>query len=121
MSHDGYGPVRLSDMLGSAKAIGELRKPSSTLDDHERYYRELADLIAFDGAGKPGFFFKAIVEYKKHLERAKANGWTFQQAEEVWNARYERDREALLAAMAAQDRQRSAAIRETQAGKNGRY
>lgn len=117
MSYDGYGPVRVSDLLGSAKAIGGIRKPERTLEDHERYYRELADLIAFDGAGKPGFFFRAIAEYKKHIERAKAGGWTFQYAEQVWNARYERDRADLEKAMAEQDRRRSAAIRETQAGR----
>lgn len=112
--------VRLSDLLGSAIQMPTIAPPGPSLDDWERYLREVADVLAFGPAGDPSIFFPMLRERMKWLRRARERNWEYEYAEQVWNAAYERDRAALLASQKELDRRRSAAMRETTGPRRGR-
>jgi len=106
------GPHKLSALLGSASEMPNVRPPGRSFDDWMRFLREIADYVAFDGRGDPGILYMAIVERKKWVEESIACGRTYQEAEQTWDAKYERERQNIENMLTQHDRQRVSAMRE---------
>ena len=90
----GYRIPSLSQTLGHWLEIRNVRPPARTLDDLERYLREIAPYVTIDGDGRPTFFAVNIHRWKIRLEDARREGLTYEQAEQLWEAVAEREQAA---------------------------
>jgi len=97
---------KLSTLIGPMGGLKDIRPPGRSFGDWERWLREVAP-IALDSP--LGF---AIIRRKRWLDDARRRGLVYEQAEQEWNATYERDAAAISASLHRQDQQRARALRE---------